>query len=42
MLETAVAKNYCIPTSITLVKTNIVLVLLYSKLFVNKLISYII
>ena len=28
MLETAVVKNYCIPTSIKLVKTNIIFVLL--------------
>ena len=35
MLETAVVKNYCIPTSITLIETNIIFVLLYSKLFVN-------
>ena len=35
MLEAAVFKNYCIPTSITLVETNIIFLLLYSKLFVN-------
>ena len=35
MLETAVVKKYCIPTSITLVETNIIFLLLYSKLFVN-------
>ena len=35
MLKTAVVKNYCIPTSITLVETNIIFAILYSKLFVN-------
>ena len=35
MSETAVDKNYCIPTSITLVETNIIFLLFYSKLFVN-------
>ena len=35
MLETAVVKNYCISTSIKLVETNIIFVLLYSKLYVN-------
>ena len=34
MLKTAVV-NYCIPTSITLVETNTIFVLLYSKLCVN-------
>ena len=35
MLGTTVVKNYCIPTSIALVETDIIFVLLYSKLFVN-------
>ena len=35
MLETAVVKNYCISTSITLVEAIIIFVFLYSKLFVN-------
>ena len=35
MLETAIIKNYYIPTSITLVETNIIFTLLHSKLFVN-------
>ena len=34
MLEIAVEKNYCIPTSITLVGTYIIILLLYSKLLV--------
>ena len=42
MLGTVVVKNYCIPTSIALVETNIIFALFYSKLFVNYLISYII
>ena len=42
MLEAAVVKKYCISASITLVETNIIFALLYSKLFVNYLISYII
>ena len=29
MLETAVVKNYCIPTSIKQVETNIIFALLY-------------
>ena len=35
MLETTVVKSYYVATSIKLVKTNIIFVLLYSKLFVN-------
>ena len=42
MLKTAVAKKYCIPKFIKLVETKIIFVLLYSKLFLNWLISYII